>query len=148
MDTTELERLVELVQNARIRELTLKQNGARITIRKAVTPPTTGTALVPYTEEAEAETLTAYEAEEVTTYVEMPQRLYVTAPLVGLFRHVKPLIGLGARVEEGQVVGVIEAMKLMNDVIAPVSGVVTDVLIEDGRAVEYGQSLFELEPSD
>jgi acetyl-CoA carboxylase biotin carboxyl carrier protein len=148
MDTTELERLVELVQNARIRELTLKQNGARITIRKALPQTTTGTALVPYTEETEEERRAVYESEEVTTYVEMPQRLFVTAPLVGLFRHVKPLIGLGAHVEEGQVVGVIEAMKLMNDVIAPVGGVVTDVLIEDGRAVEYGQTLFELQPSD
>lgn len=152
MDIAELERLLELVRNANIRELTLRQGEARITLRKA--PPvetTTGTALVAvYGEEtdylaetAEGQDLSAAgNGAPVATPV---ASLQITAPLVGVFRHVKPIIGLGARVTEGQVVGVIEAMKLVNEVTAPFDGAVTDVLVEDGMPVEYGQALFILQ---
>jgi biotin carboxyl carrier protein len=59
----------------------------------------------------------------------------------------KPHVGLAAMVREGQVIGQIEAIRLMNDVIAHASGQVVDVLVEDGMAVEYGQHLFAIDVS-
>lgn len=72
------------------------------------------------------------------------------SPQVGTFYlsaepHGEPFIHLGSTVEEGQVIGLIEAMKLINEVEAESSGVVKRILVEDGQAVEYGQPLFELE---
>ena len=72
------------------------------------------------------------------------------SPQVGTFYlsaepHGEPFVREGSRVEPGQVIGLIEAMKLINEVEAEVGGVVRRVLVEDGQPVEYGQPLFELE---
>ena len=72
----------------------------------------------------------------------------VIAPMVGIFHHADPPVGVGLAVKAGQVIGIIESMKLMNDLRSEESGTITSVNIEDGRAVEYGQTLFEVEPSD
>ncbi len=66
----------------------------------------------------------------------------MTAPLVGIFHHVKPLVGPGATVTAGQVVAVIEAMNLITEVTSPVSGTVLETAIKDGMPSEYGQTLF------
>src|ERR671929_1590554 len=72
------------------------------------------------------------------------------SPQVGTFYlsaepHGEPFVHEGSIVEPGQVIGLIEAMKLINEVEAEVGGVVRRVLVEDGQPVEYGQALFELE---
>jgi biotin carboxyl carrier protein len=143
MKVEEIERLVGLVEHAHISELTLRQEGARLTIRKPVGVAHTHGALVPYEE--------PHEFAEEEGYIETPLLAApsepiatVTAPLVGFFRHVKPMVGLGAQVKQGQIIGIIEAMKLVNEVKAPEAGVVTDVLVEDGLPVEYGQALFDI----
>lgn len=71
----------------------------------------------------------------------------VTASLVGVFHALRPPLAPGDRVAEGQVVGQIEAMRLMNDVNAPVTGIVATLYVEDGQPVEYGQALFEIAPA-
>lgn len=146
MDIAEFERLVEIVQESKIRELTLKQGSSRITIRKS-SKPMPGSALVP----VEGNLADSYEVE--TRYADEdgseeaePEPVLVTAPLVGVFKHVKPVVGLGAHVKAGQTIGVIEAMKLINEVNAPSDGVVNDVAVEDSMPVEYGQTLFVLGP--
>jgi acetyl-CoA carboxylase biotin carboxyl carrier protein len=72
------------------------------------------------------------------------------SPQVGTFYlsaepHGEPFVREGSVVEPGQVIGLIEAMKLINEVEAEAGGVVRRVLVEDGQPVEYGQALFELE---
>ncbi|HLV80443.1 MAG TPA: biotin/lipoyl-containing protein [Chthonomonadaceae bacterium] len=146
MDFAELERLLELIRDANIRELTLRQGESRLTLRKTPSrdlsaPPG---ALVPVAVEM-AEEADVLSIEETVFLPEGPSGVPIIAPLVGIFRHVKPMVGLGAQVTEGQVVGVIEAMRLINDVTAPATGTVLDVLVEDGLPVEYGQTLFLLQ---
>lgn len=139
MEISDVERLVELLQEAPVGELTLRQGGQRVTIRKAAS---TGAR-------TEVATVADEEYEDPAYYAADPveERQLVTAPLVGVFGHVKPVVGLNARVTEGQVVGVIEAMKIITEIKAPCTGVVTDLLIEDGHPVEYGQVLFEIRPA-
>ena len=72
------------------------------------------------------------------------------SPQVGTFYlsaepHGEPFIHEGSAVEPGQVIGLIEAMKLINEVEAEAGGVVRRALVDDGQPVEYGQPLFELE---
>lgn len=70
----------------------------------------------------------------------------VKAPLVGTFYKApspdaKPFVEIGQKVKKGDVIGIIEAMKLMNEVPAPADGEVVQILVEDSRMVEYGQPL-------
>jgi acetyl-CoA carboxylase biotin carboxyl carrier protein len=74
-----------------------------------------------------------------------PGAMAVVAPLVGVFYRsspgAKPLVEVGDTVERGQVVGIVEAMKVMNEVSSDYRGVVTEILVGDGEAVQYEQRL-------
>jgi acetyl-CoA carboxylase biotin carboxyl carrier protein len=75
----------------------------------------------------------------------------VTSPFVGTFyRKPNPdsqaYVSLSERVEKGQVLCIVEAMKLMNEIEADISGQVVAILVEDGSPVEYGQPLFKIAP--
>jgi len=81
-----------------------------------------------------------------------PGCVEITAPIVGTFYRkpapdADPFVEVGDRVEKGQVVCIIEAMKLFNEIESEVSGVVRKILVEDGEPVEYGQPLFLVEPA-
>jgi acetyl-CoA carboxylase biotin carboxyl carrier protein len=78
--------------------------------------------------------------------------LEVKSPMVGTFYHApepgaKPYVTSGQRVEKGQVLCIIEAMKIMNEIESEYSGVVKDVLANDAQPVEYGQVLFRIDPN-
>lgn len=149
MDLDELERLVDLVQSANIRELTLRQNDARVTIRKAASP-VGSQALTPYVEGFDLEDEVEPLEQNAPPHPFEPedQTVPILSPLVGVFRHTRPLVGLGARVKRGQKVGEIEAMKILNEVTASVNGKVVDLLVEDGQPVEYGQELYAILPDE
>ncbi len=75
----------------------------------------------------------------------------ITSPIVGTFYRApapdaEPFVEIGSRVKKGQVLCVIEAMKLMNEIESETDGVVERILVENGHAVEYGEPLFILEP--
>jgi len=74
----------------------------------------------------------------------------IKSPIVGTFYNApapdaEPFVGVGHRVEKDTVVCIIEAMKLMNEIQAEVSGVITNIYVENGQPVEYGQNLFGIE---
>ena len=76
----------------------------------------------------------------------------VTSPFVGTFYRrpgpdAVPYIEAGARVEKGQVLCIVEAMKLMNEIESDIAGTVVAILVEDSEPVEYGQSLFKIDPA-
>ena len=77
----------------------------------------------------------------------------IMAPLVGTFYRAAqpgapPFVEEGDVVDEGQTVGIVEAMKLMNQVQADVGGKVAQILVEDGQWVEFEQVLMYIEPAD
>lgn len=74
----------------------------------------------------------------------------VTSPLVGRFyaapsEDAEPFIKVGDTVKKGQVLAIVEAMKLMNEIESEYDGVVAEILVENGQGVEYGQPLFRLQ---
>lgn len=78
--------------------------------------------------------------------------LPIVAPLVGVFYTsgtpgAKPFVEVGATVERGQVVGIIEAMKVMNEVSSDYRGTVTEILVQNGDAVQYEQVLMRIDPA-
>ena len=89
-------------------------------------------------------------AEKVEEKKEEPKGTPITSPMVGTFYlapspGAKPFVEVGSVVSTGQVVCIIEAMKLMNEIESEVSGKVTQVCVKDGEAVEYGQVLMYVE---
>ena len=80
------------------------------------------------------------------------QRLItITSPIVGTFYRspspdAPPFIEVGIRVKKGQVLCIIEAMKLMNEIESETDGIVVKALVENGQPVEYGEPLFLIEP--
>jgi acetyl-CoA carboxylase biotin carboxyl carrier protein len=92
-------------------------------------------------------------ADEDAGAAEMDGGHPIKAPLVGTFYRAgqpgaPPYVEEGGVVDEGQPVGIVEAMKLMNQVQADVSGKVTQILVEDGQWVEFEQVLMYIEPAD
>ncbi len=153
MELSEIEQLVDLMKRSNVRELTLKSGESRITLKKPLPDVAGGMeiAVYEYGEVAvgspnndDAGFEGEYDFNSEITDSEMLQ--HVTAPLVGIFHNVKPLIGAGAKVKAGQPIGIIEAMKLITEVTSPVDGVVTETLIEEGMPAEYGQPLFVVKP--
>ena len=77
----------------------------------------------------------------------VPEGELVRAPMVGTYYaspspDAEPFVSLGQRITEGETMCIIEAMKLMNEIESPVSGIVEKILLKDGQVVEYGEILF------
>jgi len=80
---------------------------------------------------------------------EDPNTVYVTSPFVGTFYRApapgaEPFVSVGTVVKAGQTLCIVEAMKLMNELEADVSGTILEILVENGNSVEFGQKLFKI----
>lgn len=76
---------------------------------------------------------------------------FITSPMVGTFYRAPdpsspPFVDIGDEVKKNQTLCIIEAMKLMNEIISDVNGVVKEIYVENGKPVEYGQKLFAIIP--
>jgi acetyl-CoA carboxylase biotin carboxyl carrier protein len=81
-----------------------------------------------------------------------PALLEVKSPMVGTFYAAaepgsKPYVAVGDRVQTGQTLCIIEAMKIMNEIESEFAGIVKEVLAQDAQPVEYGQVLFRIDPN-
>lgn len=151
-DLEYIEKLVKMVSDSELTELTLEEKESAIVIRKekevvqaqtivpqAIAAPVAAPA-------AQAAPAAAQEEKKE----DAPKGTPITSPMVGTFYMAsspgaKPFVEVGSTVSTGQVVCIIEAMKLMNEIEAEVSGKVTQICVKDGEAVEYGQVLMYVE---
>lgn len=132
------EKLVGLLGEYPVSEITVETGESRVHVVRAL-----GTAS-PSPVMQSAEAAPPMEEAETPAADAVPELLPLSSPMVGVFYHLTPPLPFAAEIVPGQIVGAIESMKLMNDVSAEHSGRITDILIEDGAPVEYGQTLFRL----
>jgi biotin carboxyl carrier protein len=125
IDERELTELLALVAASDVVELEVAFPGGRLSLRRQPAAP----ALAPAVEPAPGP----------------PPLLAVTSPLVGIFR---PAVDAGAYVELGQPLGAIEALGMPTSVDAPAAGTIEEVLVADGGAVEFGQTLLLVRVAD
>ena len=89
------------------------------------------------------------EKKDVVTNEASDDKFYVTSPLVGTFHQaqaegVKPFVQVGQKVNKGDKLCIIEAMKVMNEITASKAGEIKEILVKEGQMVEFGQKLFEI----
>jgi acetyl-CoA carboxylase biotin carboxyl carrier protein len=159
MDVKDLKKLLDAVQGADISELTLETGDYKLTVKRGGAAPVAPAAAPPPPQPAPAQEASPapapapVAADSVSEAPEVASDLVeVTAPIVGTFYaapspDAPPYVRAGDKVEPGTVLCIIEAMKLMNEIEAEVSGVVVDVLVRNEEPVEYGQVLFRIKPS-
>lgn len=157
MDLRKLKTLVDLVSESDISELEITEAEGKVRIVKAsavaaapaiaaapmALPAATNLPAATAIAAAPAPTATAAAPEAISGFI-------VKSPMVGTFYRSanpdgSPLVEVGQKVKEGDVLCIIEAMKIMNEINAEKAGTITQVLSENGDAVEYGQPLFVIE---
>jgi oxaloacetate decarboxylase alpha subunit len=158
MNLKELKELIEMLKGTDISEVEIERSGTKVRLRKGgdVTfhpamprmeyPPATFVA--PAVAEAPAPAPAA--AADKPVEQAKTNQVKVTSPIVGTFyRSSSPdkpsYVEVGDIVKKGQVLCIIEAMKLMNEIESEASGKIVQILIENGQPVEYGQPLFVIE---
>ena len=155
MNLKELKELIEMLKNTDISELEIERSGVKVRLRKGgdVTfhpamprmeyPPAAITApAIPEREQPAAP--------EKATEAAAANQVKVASPIVGTFYRASspdkpPYVEVGDIVKKGQVLCIIEAMKLMNEIESEASGKIVKVFVENGQPVEYGQPLFLIE---
>jgi acetyl-CoA carboxylase biotin carboxyl carrier protein len=148
MDLRKLKTLIDLVSESNVSELEITEAEGKVRIVKGgpamvqgtyapvQMPVATGPALAP--------------AAAAPAAPEVPKGHTVKSPMVGTFYRAsspgaKSFVEVGSQVKEGETICIIEAMKILNEIEADKGGTVTQILCENGQAVEYGQPLFVIE---
>lgn len=137
----QLRELIQLLEESDLTEIEIEQDDDRIRIRReraSVAPP------------AIADPASTTQVAAPAEAVEPDEDEYVTSPFVGTFYRspspdADPFVEVGDEVGPGQVLCIVEAMKLMNEIEVEAPGRIVEVLVEDGKPVEYGDRLFRLE---
>ena len=150
MDLRKLKTLIDLVQQSGIAELEITEGEEKVRISRGVAGsqalPQPGTVYVtaPGVAAAGEPAAAALPAEAAA-----PEGHVVKSPMVGTFYRssapgAKPFVELGQAVKAGETVCIIEAMKLLNEIEADQDGVIKEILVENGKPVEFGEPLFVL----
>ena len=143
MNIRQIRELAQIVRENGLSALEVSENESRIRIecdqkevvvQEMAAAPASPQAAVP---------------EEKQTNVDFKRAREIKSPMVGVFYaasapEASPFVEIGSRVKKGDVVCIIEAMKLMNEITAEFDGEVVDICVRNGDVVEYGQPLFKL----
>ena len=166
MDLKELKEILQILEEKEITDFELEEEGMKLRIRKGPAPsanhasapvgaPLLATVLPslggPVSAAAPAPAAPVIAAAAPAAAEADPGVTLVKSPIVGTFYrtpdpNAPPFVDVGDRIRVGQVLCIIEAMKLMNEIEATVSGRVEKILLNDGEVVEFGEVLFLINP--
>ena len=151
MDIRKVKKLIELLEASSVDEIEIKEGEESVKISRygaspapSLMPAQSLVPQQPVSTPAPVATSPVVPAENQTSDQS------IVSPMVGTFYSApsptaKPFVTIGQKINQGDTVGIIEAMKIMNQIEADQSGTVTEILIKDGEAVEFGQPLIVIE---
>ena len=157
IDPDLIEHLIKVLDDSDIDSLEIERGGTRIRLGKTPIQPVTVGSPPSQDEQAVSsdplaqDSPTGFDAKTGSLVDAKTSSLVeVTSPMVGTYYSApsptaKPFVSIGQQVKEGDTIGIIEAMKIMNQIEADQSGVVVNILVKDGDAVEFGQPLIVIE---
>ena len=163
MDYKQIQELIKLINKSNIGEVSIEESDFKITIKQKKDQPTQQALAAPvYLQPQVAAPSPVQQALPTAQVKEKPQTsaettakpdnlITIKSPMIGTFYRQsgpgKPIfVSVGDSVEKGQVVCIIEAMKLFNEIESEVSGKIVKILVEDASPVEFDQPLFLVEP--
>lgn len=159
MEVKQINQLMLAMGKTGIKKLVIRKEGLELELEREELAPLRGfdTSMDAFLEEnpmrqeieSHRKNATIAEQKPSTTKVEEDDAVYVTSPMVGTVYYAPspndpPFVKPGDRVEKNTVVCIIEAMKVMNEVKAGISGVISESLVENGHPVEFGSKLFRI----
>ena len=154
MDLKELKEILQILEEKEIAEFELEEEGMKLRIRKAAAISSNhaaGAALPGPVPAAAAAPAGAAAPVPAPAAPEASDLVLVRSPMVGTFFRAPdpnspPFVNTGDRVKVGQVLCIIEAMKLMNEIESEVAGEIAKIHAENGKPVQYGDPLFSIKP--
>ncbi|HEV2614258.1 MAG TPA: acetyl-CoA carboxylase biotin carboxyl carrier protein [Gammaproteobacteria bacterium] len=159
MDLKKVEKMIELIQETDVTELEIEEEGVKIRIQRGHAPQVVMShgngapqAYAPHHSHAASHAAFNNEAagEEETAASKPSHQHFVRSPMVGTFYASssptsKPFVEIGQKVKAGEVLCIVEAMKMMNQIECDKDGTVASRLVENGMPVEFDQPLFVIE---
>ena len=151
MDIRKVKKLMELLEESGMSEIEIKEGEESVKISRYGNSPAPAQHPIQSFVQQQAPVSSAPTSQTASPN-EKPQETgqSVTSPMVGTFYSApsptaKPFVSIGQKINQGDTVGIIEAMKIMNQIESDQSGTVVEILVKDGEAVEFGQSLIVVE---
>ena len=146
MNVKQIRELAQIARENGLSAIEITEGESHVRIERA-TAPAPAAAPAPVAAPVEAAPAAAPAHEE--TNVDFNRAREIKSPMVGVFYaapspDAKPFVEVGSRVKKGDVVCIVEAMKLMNEIAAEFDGEVVDICVRNGEVVEFGQTLFKL----
>ena len=158
MNLKEIQQLIDIINESNLDEATIEEGDFKITLKRSSSPSPQAAVPVslPASQPAPAEPAASAQgkAPAAETAKGGPDRnglIEIRSPIVGTFYRspapdVDPFVNVNDRIDKGNVLCIVEAMKLMNEIEAEVDGTIVEILIEDGQPIEYDQVLFLVKP--
>ena len=152
MNVEEISKIIEVFAKSGLQEFSYEEGDVKLSLQGKQNAPAVSAAPVVMTAApAPVQNPVPAPAAETAPAAEEKEGLIITSPLVGVFyaapsEEAEPYVTVGSTVQKGQIVAIVEAMKLMNEIESDYSGTVAEILVENGQAVEYGQPLFRIVP--
>jgi len=152
MDIRKVKKLIELLEESGIAEIEIHEGEESVRISRDGSNPTPQTMISVPSVDSSSSVKTQLSTTESSSDDYSDEGEVVTAPMVGIFYtspapDQSPFVNKGQNVKTGDVLCIIEAMKIMNQIEADIDGKLIRVLVENGDPVEYGQPLFVIDPS-
>jgi acetyl-CoA carboxylase biotin carboxyl carrier protein len=154
MDLRKLKTLIDLVSESNVSELEITEAEGKVRIVKSAPAAAVAqvVAAAPVAAVAAPAVQAVADAASAAAPAAAPAAVghTVKSPMVGTFYRAsspgaKPFAEIGQTIKEGETICIVEAMKILNEIEADKSGTITQILVENGQAVEYGQPLFIIE---
>ncbi|KAA6233157.1 acetyl-CoA carboxylase biotin carboxyl carrier protein [Chlorobium phaeovibrioides] len=152
MNLNEIKQLIDLVNSSDLQETIIEEGEFKITLRRSLPHEAVAVACAPASPAPAVPQVAAPAAAAETVVTAQASGLTdVCSPIVGTFYQASspdtaPFVSVGDSVKKGDILCIIEAMKLMNEIEAEISGTVAEVLVENGQPIEYDQPLFRIKP--
>ena len=145
MNVKQIRELAQIARENGLSAIEITEGESHVRIKRAAAPAAAPASVAAPVEEAAPAAAPAREE----TNVDFNRAREIKSPMVGVFYaapspDAKPFVEVGSRVKKGDVVCIVEAMKLMNEIAAEFDGEVVDICVHNGDVVEFGQTLFKL----
>lgn len=167
MNLKEVKEIIQIVEDANIEELEIEREGMKIKVKKTassqsgvqgigahmtVIPAPAQPSHISHPGPVAPEIKSEKPKETTEAKPEDKNFVSIVSPMVGTFYRASspdasPYVEVGSLVKKNQVVCIVEAMKLMNEIESEFEGKIVKILVENGQAVEFGQALFQVEPA-